>query len=199
MLDRPSVAILIDCWGLNTTLTDALHNNIVSFLNSNRQIKTVILASYNCWTERYNQSIWWKHNVDFFSKNQKLRGVRDMWHIQHEYFAHSPNATPFPEEYTDPIILNYLNEDKYQIAMTETWELKQYLAENPEITNVYVCGASWHDCVKLRPLGYDTLIEIPNINILANKLCLHDNLQYPDIDSEPNWSKIADNTYKLNT
>ena len=196
MLTSPSAAILIDCWDLNTTLTDELHCNIVNFLNNDENIKTVILASYNCWAERYNQSIWWKNNLNFFSKNQSLRGVRDMWHIQSEYYKYSPSATALPEKYTDPIILNYLNNDKYQIAMTETWELKQYLLENPEIKNVYICGASWHVCVKLRPLGYDALAEIPNINILANRLCLHDELKHPNIDIDQNWTSVANNIYK---
>ena len=201
MLTSISAAILIDCWDLKTPPTKILHRNILNFLNNNEHIKTVILASYNCWTERYNQSIWWKNNVDFFSKNQPLRSVRDMWHIQNEYYAYSPNATPFDEEHTDPLILSYLNENKFQIAMTETWELTQYLLENPHIKNLYVCGASWSDCVKVRPLGYKTLKELPNINVLANRLCVHDDYpgkpaDYPNIDADSSWHKIANDTYQ---
>lgn len=201
MLTSPSAAILIDCWDLKTPPTKILHHNIINFLDSNKQIKTIILASYNCWTERYNQSIWWKNNVDFFSKNQPLRSIRDMWHIQNEYYTYSPNATPFNEEHTDPLILTYLNENKFQIAMTETWELTQYLLENPHIKNLYVCGASWSECVKIRPLGYDTLKELSNVNILANRLCVHEYspgipADYPNIDIDPEWTSVADNIYK---
>lgn len=196
MLTANSAAILIDCWDLNTPPSKVLYNNIINFLNSNDQIKTVILASYNCWSERNTQNIWWQNNIDFFSKHQSLRSIRDMWHMQKEYYQFSPNATSFNEEHTDPLILNYLNNTKYQIAMTETWELIHYLSKNPSIKNLYVCGLSWNECVKLRPLGYDALLEIPNVNVLANRLCLHDGWQYPDIDTDPNWHKVSDTTYQ---
>ena len=201
ILDLPSIAILIDCWDLKTPPTKILHTNILNFLDSSSQIETVILASYNCWLERYSQSVWWRNNVNFFSKNQPLRSVRDLWHIQDEYYKYSPNATPYKEEHTDPAILNYVDTNKYQIAMTETWELEQYLSENNHIKNIYMCGASWNDCVKIRPLGYETLAEIPNINILVNQKCVHTDIpgapaDCPNIDEEPNWIELCNNIYK---
>jgi hypothetical protein len=197
-LQLPSAAILIDCWDLKTDGSRILYDNIINFLDSNDQIKTVILASYNCWSERNNHTVWWGNNIEFFSMDSS-RVIRDIWKMQRGYYEFCPDAKPVAEKHTDPAILNYVNRSKYQIAMTETWELIHYLSKNQDIKNLYMCGLSWDQCVKYRPLGYDMLSKTSDLNILANRLCLHDQWRYPNIDRDSNWDKIADDTYKLKT
>jgi hypothetical protein len=142
MINKPGIAILIDCWD------DIVRpiNEIISFLDNNDLIETVILASYN--------------------------------------------------RTTNTKILNYLKSNKVQIYMNQVWELDHYLSINPHIENIYVLGVAWDKCVKIRPLGYEALAEIKNINILTNIDCtLTMEGNNPNLDIDPNWDKITDKIY----
>jgi hypothetical protein len=75
------------------------------------------------------------------------------------------------------------------------WELDLYLEEHQEIKNIYVFGMAWDMCVKDRPLGYDSLSELPNVNILTNTTCVIDSDgNSPILDSY--WELVSNNTYK---
>jgi len=192
ILNQPSIAILIDCW--SNCSDKFLYKRIAYIINNNPNIKTVVLASYNCRREReVSDSVWYLNYNNFFIKeHQHSRKIKDLEHIHRHY---EKQDTKFPNEDTDPYILNYKNPEKFQIAMKWRWELDLYLEKHPEIKNIYMFGIAWDICVKVRPLGYDSLAELDNINILTNMLCVNDSSgNRPTMDS--NWTQVVENTYK---
>jgi hypothetical protein len=189
----PSIAILIDCWqtATPTATTKRCFNNIVRFLDKTESITTVILATYNCKTERYTpNSVWADNNMTLF-KNPQRSKITDLKAAFDLLYEHSPNDDP-PEQ-TDPIIWNYINPKKCQIAMNWWWELEYYLLLHSEIKNIYFFGSAWELCVRFRPLGYQSIIEEnPSINILTNSNCILYEKQLPstNIKNDPNWQCI---------
>ena len=199
MIDQPSLAILIDCWYLGrfkkTSVSEVVYPNIINFLETNQNIKTVALASYNCRNEFLSNRLWYNNYRDFFDNEKNSRKIRDLA-VVHNVHRHQDNK--FPNEHTDPMILNYRNDNQYQIAMWWGWELEYYLSLNPHIKNVYVLGLAWDQCVKIRPLGYEALSEIPNINVLTKVDCSANmNASAVELDSNPNWQKIEEKIYCL--
>lgn len=198
MIDQPSLAILIDCWYLGRfkkiSVSEIVYPNIVNFLNEQQQIETVVLASYNSRNEFPSNKLWFNNYRHLFEKESNSRKIRDLA-VVHNIYRHQD--TKFPAEFTDPMILNYRNDQKFQIAMWWGWELEYYLMLNPHIKNVYVLGLAWDQCVKIRPLGYEAISEIPNINVLTNIDCSANmNASAVDLDSDPNWQKIEEKIYR---
>ena len=196
MINQPSIAILIDCWNLSGS-NFPIGDRILKFLDNNTAIETVILASYNCREEISSNYLWYRNNRDYFFNEKNSRKIKDLYHIHRIYNKHN---TRFQNEYTHPVILNYVNHNKFQISMQWGWELEYYLEMNPYIKNVYVLGIAWDVCVKVRPLGYDALSEIKNINVLTNVECVkyHGILGPICLDHDNNWYKVEDKIYCKN-
>lgn len=197
IIEQPSLAILIDCWFINNfphTPSNMAYGNIVDFLDSNEYIKTVVLASYNCRSEAASsRTIWYDNYKGLFHNNIHSRKIRDLEHVHRVY---AQQDTRYPNEETHPLILNYTNKDKYQISMQWGWELDYYLSLNPEIKNIYVLGVAWDNCVKVRPLGYESLLENPNINVLTHIDCSANMDGSPvNLDSDLAWYKVKDKIY----
>ena len=193
IINQPSIAILIDCWK-NDSFIPSVYGRITQCIENNTNIKTVVLASYNCRKEReISNSIWYLNYNNFFIKSQQhSRKIKDL-EIVHQFYE--KYNTAHPNENTEPNILNYKNTEKFQIAMRWRWELDLYLEEHREIKNIYVFGMAWDMCVKDRPLGYDSLSELPNVNILTNTTCVIDSDgNSPILDSY--WELVSNNTYK---
>ena len=194
MIDQPSIAILIDCWNNGDTPPNKiLFENILEFIE-NPNIHTVVLASYNANPEYLkSDAIWYQNYKKMFYENQPLRKIRDLFN------AHKFYTTDYKVETTDTRILNYESASKFQIAMNWCWELEYYLTLHPEIKNVYVLGTAWESCVKIRPLGYEQLAEIDNINILTNPSCiLTMDADHPDLNNDKNWEPLTDTIWKYN-
>lgn len=192
MLDQPSIAILIDCWDNGDSPPNAtLFSNILSFIN-HPVISTVVLASYNARLEHINSNAKWYRNYnEMFYDKQPLRKIRDLSSVHKFYESNHPDET------TDPRILYYTADNQFQIAMNWTWELEYYLTLHPEIKNVYVLGAAWESCVKIRPLGYEQLTEVTGINILTNPSCiLTMDAKHPNLANDANWQHIKHNIWK---
>jgi hypothetical protein len=192
-IEDPSIAILIDFWERSDKKKG---QNLLNFLNDSKSnsIETIVLSSYNCYEEK--NTIWhWNYSNTFNSTNKRTRTLIDL-HFMQQYFNenHHPNTV----EHTDPAILNYVNSNKFQIAMLWGWEFEYYLSKNPHIKNVYVFGQAWEICVRIRPLGYEALLEIPNINILTKLDCvkLEDGHRQPNLDIDPNWEFVKDDIYR---
>ena len=194
----PSIAILIDCWKSTTTNNNSskCFSNIIDFLNTTESITTVILATYNCKTERYTpNSVWSDNNMALF-KNPIRKKIIDTKLAFDLLYEHRTNN--FSPEKTDPKIWNYLNPKKYQIAMYWWWELEYYLLLNPEIKNIYFFGTAWEQCLKYRPLGYEAVIEeAPHLNILTNSKCILSEIHSVPtyIENDPNWQCIDTDIY----
>jgi len=193
IINQPSMAILIDCWK-NDSFIPSVYGRITQCIDNNTNIKTVVLASYNCRKEReISNSLWYLNYNNFFIKSQQhSRKIKDL-EIVHQFYE--KYNTAHPNENTEPNILNYKNTEKFQIAMRWRWELDLYLEAHQEIKNIYVFGMAWDMCVKDRPLGYDSLSELPNVNILTNTTCVIDSDgNSPILDSY--WELVSNNTYK---
>lgn len=194
----PSIAILIDCWKSIDEDTTKCFNQITKFLDETDSINTVILATYNCKTERYTpNSIWADNNMALF-KNPIRKKIIDTKLAFDLLYTHKNNTYPFTAEKTDPMIWNYLNPTKYQIAMYWWWELEYYLLLHPEIKNIYFFGMAWDGCVRYRPLGYEAVIEeAPHLNILTNSKCILSEVHSAPtcIENDANWKSIYNDIY----
>ena len=201
ILDQPSLAIIIDPWFAgrftHKSTLEQLYERIILFLENNQNIQTVVLASYDCKT---SESSIWHNNYNDFIKNHSTRIIRDLSQVHRLHLQLKRNSTIIVPRTTDPLILNYCNHDKFQIAMEWGWELTHYLSQNTHIKNFYVLGSAWSACVKDRPLGYEALGEFKNINVLTNTDCVNDqqvvHTHNPvNLDNDPQWQKIKNKTY----
>lgn len=194
----PSIAILIDCWKSPITNNSSAKcfNNIINFLDTTESITTVVLATYNCKTERYTpNSIWADNNMSLF-RNPIRKKIIDFKLAFDLLYANSNNN--FKSEQTDPVIWNYLNPSKYQVAMYWWWELEYYLSLHPEVKNIYFFGAAWEQCVRNRPLGYKSILEeVTNFNILTNKNCILSEIHSAsvNIENDPEWQSLGNDIY----
>lgn len=194
IIDEPSIVILVDCYKPSTDSPTykEFYERVTKFLDTAPDnVKSYILASYNCPNER--QKIVWFTNYNKMITESKSHALEDLAHIHKIY-----DQRDFPEEQTDPAILYYKNKKKHQIAMTRIWELKHYFSLHPEIKNIYVFGTVWEICIRNRSLGYQGLYEeFPNVNILVNPdYILKLDATVPDINDEPDWKHIENNIYK---
>lgn len=194
---QPSIAILIDCWKSLTENSTKCFHEIINFLDTNTAITTVILATYNCKTERFTpDSIWAQNNILMCSNpiRKKIFCLNEAYNYYYNY----DNNKNYPLEETDPIILNYINSNKHQISMNWWWELEYYLLLHPEIKNIYFFGMAWEGCVRYRPLGYEAVIEeAPHLNILTNSKCILSEIHSVPtyIENDPNWQCIDTDIY----
>jgi len=193
MLNEPGLAILIDCW--DVPVNKELNETIINYVDSTPVIGTAVLASYNCKKEfSQDKSIWYTNHRALFTVDTSPRKIRELHHV---HFLHMMRDSTYQVEQTDQQVLEYVNPSKFQIAMTWAWQLEYYLSLNRHIKNVYVFGSAWDICVENRPLGYKALTEIEGIRILTNVKCVTDNkLQHPNLDSNPNWVKVDNDTYQ---
>jgi hypothetical protein len=103
----------------------------------------------------------------------------------------------YKNENTHPAILNYVNTDKFQIAMHWPWELEFYLSNNPNVEYAYVLGTAWDECVRNRPLGYKSLSELNSVSILTNTECVLDmSCKHPDLTIDNNWQQLQENIWR---
>lgn len=179
MIEQPSLAILIDCWHVPKSPKNALlFSNILKFIESSF-IKTIVLASYNSTIECLNSDTVWYQN-----RNKLFGKLID-------------TADTGPIKNTDPVILNYVSPNKFQIAMNFQEELDYYLKLNPEIKNIYILGGAWEECVKKRPLGYWKLVKANVEHILTNTDCvLTMEGQPPDLTNDQNWQYLKNNSWR---
>ena len=204
MIDQPSAAILIDCWeSINNKWTENVLNNIINFLDSNDHIRTVILATYEAATEDPGNISKWHRTYGglFHLPGNTYSSKIQFLHMVHNKYDREFSPTNMR---THPMIWNYVHDQKTQIKMHWMWELEYYLSVNTDIKNIYVMGHSWDICVGNRPLGFESLAELPDINILARTDCTRlshwpeDNIlgsEYPDLSIDPDWQPVYNNVY----
>ena len=198
IINQPSLAILIDCWdSQRSDGKNALDYQILSFLEDSPHIQTIVLASYCCRRENVEQrSVWHQNYNKMFKGTHAPRKIRELADV-HNSYNHKADE-PHNNNATHPNILNYINLNKFQIAMLWLWELEYYLENNKEIKNIYVFGAAWEDCVRRRSLGYEALTEFLNINILTNLNCVHASYwpHRPDLSTDQNWKSITEDIWQ---
>jgi len=184
-----SIAILIDCWKRKKS---NLNLNILDFINNSPFIKTIILASYNGRIEPRN--LWYQNYEDLFNSADTPAEITNLYRQYNTLFYRTENALPHQ---TDPGILNFVNKDKFQIAMHRKWELEYYLELHPNQKNIFVFGGAWSICVQERPLGILNLLNIENINIFTKTSCIIDLITpIPDPIPLP-WTLIDSDIYQL--
>jgi len=195
----PSIAILIDCWksSITNNISAKCFDNIINFLDTTDSITTVVLATYNCKTDRSDTSlIWTQNNISMCanSNRKKIHCFKDAYDNLYMY----DNNKNYPLEQTHPIILNYFNSTKYQISMNWWWELEYYLSLHPEVKNIYFLGTSWEQCLRHRPLGYESILEEgTDLNILTNKNCILSEIHSnpTNIENDHEWRSLGNDIY----
>ena len=174
MLTKPSIAVLVDCWTPTHYEIELFYNDIIKFLNNTPKIKTIILASYDVDDDNLSTTnLWYKNSMTELDHSQK----------------------------TADIILNYINTDKLQIAMTAFDDFTNYLGKHPEIKNIYFMGQSWNNCIHKRPIGIESCGNI-NKNIIVNQECVwnaetNESLQIEKDRVHDRYVKIKDNIYQI--
>lgn len=196
MIGQPSLALLIDCWTQVLPWRPvSCYRRILKTLDDSPYIESVVLASYNCREEKTKgDTLWYQNYINLFHYDTN-RKITDLAYV-HRIFEE--NDTKYPNENTFHEILNYVNPKKFQIAMKWLWELEYYLEKNPRIKNIYVFGGAWESCVKVRPLGYESLSCLSGINLLTKSSCVFTELG-PTVDAEviitDPWINLEDDLF----
>ena len=178
MLTLDSIAVLVDCWA--EPIADKcsiFHNSILKFIDDTPEIKIVILASYDtndadAVKNGYQRNLWYKN----------YRRLTD----------HSKQ--------TSSVILNYVNPNKLQIAMTTFEDFKRLLNEHEEIKNIYFMGHSWKQCIHHRPIGINSCMAHGK-NVIINQKCVAHAGTLLNMElTEPagNYTKLKDDIYLVN-
>lgn len=182
------IAILIDCW--ETWLSKfkipfdydyILFNKIKKFVESNDNIKTIILATYDSIDE--SNTIWHANSLKLLG--EELYNNKNIL----------ANVDPKSFQRTDKIILNWSSK-KQQIAMHYPWEFEMFIKNN-QIDNIYMCGGAMDICVRVRPLGYESLFNIIqkynlNTHILLKEDCVNDSKgKIFKLEDYPGWSSTG--------
>lgn len=194
MLNKPSIAIIIDCWDTGVRNRD-IFRNIVEFVSANDHIETIVLASYECTDYDELSTVWYSNYTKMF-RTDLARGPE----TQHIYAHRKHWEQVLPKELlqrTDPNIL-YIKNEKYKISLIFLEELEYFLSKNTHIENIFVLGEAWDGCVRDRPLGYKNLTKIQNVCILTKNDCVKTmNNKFPDLSSDNEWEEISDGIYVL--
>jgi hypothetical protein len=181
------IIIIIDNWDVKpdgTPVTGNLGKGIITFIENNPNIKTAILASYCCSKELFSDTIWYR-NRKLKIPNYHRRAIID-------YLEHlSLNKNTWKG------MLEYANDNVYQVAMRDIKELINYLG-NDRPVNIYMAGAAWERCVTHRPLGYLNILKnFPEINLLVDITCIvNATSDTPDMLLHPEWERISDTLYR---
>ena len=159
------IAILIDCWETPYSKKQIawsddyiMFNSIKTFIENTPSIKTVILASYQSFDKR--TTVWYKNCENLIGK--ELFRQKDL----------TIDVRPFVLWETAELLLNW-ESDRYQIALHELWEF-ELLLEQGSIGDIYICGQSLEECVRTRPLGYESLAQFIKSRNLSSRILIKD-------------------------
>jgi hypothetical protein len=193
MLNKPSVAILVDCWDSGLRGRDIFHN-IIQFLEQNKFIEYIVLASYECVLDDPTKIWYTNYYKEFWALTQDEK-LKEMFVLRKKLEKELPKEL---FKYTEPSILNFMDKSKVQISLTSLEEFEYYLSIHPDIKNVFVLGEAWDGCVRDRPLGYKSLTKIQNVSILTKNDCVKtiDGI-FPDMSLESDWEEVSDGIYIL--
>jgi hypothetical protein len=102
---------------------------------------------------------------------------------------------------TANVILNYVNNEKLQIAITSFDDFNNLLGKYPEIENIYLMGHSWNKCIHTRPIGLWQCLCI-NKNVIINQKCVWnvDTVSTLQIEKDQvfeRYVKLKDNIYQI--
>lgn len=194
MLNKPSIAILIDCWDSGVTDRE-IYDNILRFISSNDNIEAVVLASYECVDPDELKTIWYTNYLKMFSLLTTDERLHQMYAYRKEWERVLPNEL---HQHTESCILHYIDKTKHQISLIFFEELEYYLSKNRQIENIFVLGEAWDGCVRDRPLGYKHLTKIQNSSILTKNDCVKTmNGDFPDLSQDDEWEEVSEGIYVL--
>jgi hypothetical protein len=185
---KNDVAILIDCWtNIDSWIEDGsekLFDRILDFVENTESIGTIILASYDCDPREYRSNdIWYENTRNLLGSEIYNQKCKEQFEFRKEY-----NTT-----YSK--ILNY-HTSKQQYAMHYPWELDKLNI----LGKIYLCGITFSDCLKNRPLGWKSL---KNYEVYVNKNCVaevenvNNEVTYHDASFDDEWIQMNHDTWKL--
>lgn len=180
MLTLDSIAVLVDCWIDPADTSDSeFHKNILKYIDNTPEIKIIILASYDT------------YDADLVKNDSE----HNLWYKNYR------SLTDYSKrKQTSKVILNYVNADKLQIAMTTFEDFKRLLNEHEEIKNIYFMGHSWHQCIHHRPIGINSCMDLGK-NIIVNQKYVFNAGTLLNMElTEPigSYTKLKDDIYLVN-
>lgn len=193
MLNKPSIAILIDCWDSGVKNRD-IFTNIIKFLYETKTIRTVVLASYNSKYDDYS-TLWYTNYFKMLYRLPLDNKLQEIYNKRKDLISKVPKDLATR---TEPSILNFVDNSKYQISFLLIEELEYYLNTNIDITNIYVLGEAFDSCVGDRELGYHNLTNIPNVCILTNIHCVKNmDGSFPNLSADVHWEQVSEKIYRF--
>jgi len=204
ILEKPSLALLIDCWKDMPTIDKQTYNNtiknIVSFCQYNKFIKSVALATYYTNTDNglSLDECHFSQSEQLFYNEINCKFLKDIWN----------SISWLTPSQTHPLIANMnLRADQIKFSVFDALQVLYYCnSVNKEIENIYICGFEWDLCVKIRPAGWAEFLHLSRLNlfkkipnIIVNKKCIGGaGLDKNFIPDQNNWLPIDNNNYLLN-
>jgi hypothetical protein len=181
------LAIIIDCW--ETTEEDSVNVlcfNIINFISQREEIKYVVLASYDTLYSDQEHTIW-KENYHRIMEKSPIR-VKYLYELAENSRKLIEHNSLLKLGKTDPDLLEYVFENKFQISMTHFFELEYLLKQNQEIDTIWFFGAGWKQCLKNRELGWKYMKEFTGKELLTISTCIGP--FFYKVDDDPNWEKV---------
>lgn len=215
LLDKPSLAVLIDCWSTNLFFNtnkdnlfhETVYKNISNWCFNNPYVQTVALATYPLPDPEHDSSAemyivkdlpWYENSKELFSDTLKLEFIRQNWNQTKTYEA--------DQSITHEYIRNMqLRNDQLGVLTWTTEQIIFYCNDiNPGIENIYFFGGIWDICVRIRPVGWLHLASAQHHNMfrtpknfLTRKDCVIGQTCQPAAILGP-WEPVDDQTYLLN-
>jgi hypothetical protein len=205
IINRPSLAILMDCWEYNESLGDRIEfekkiNNIIEFCASD-QIQTIAISTYgHCSSQKtFDDSELITTSKNLFYNTANCAFIRNIW-----------NSLSFENiRATYPDILSMpMGSDQIKFYALDTLQILYYCNFiNTHIRNIYICGFAWDICIKYRPTGWLQLAALiksnmfkNDMNILINTKCIGGKSgQESGFTPSPNlWDQIDNDIFCLN-
>lgn len=190
------LAIIIDCWeSSNTHNSSLLSHNIIDYIHQREEIKYVVLASYDVYYDDDDNTVWRDNYNKMFFDNAFLT-TRYLYNLADSSRKLDQHKKGFTLERTDPVLLNTVFYEKFQISLRHFFELDYILKQDPEIETIWVLGSGWEKCLKHRELGWEYLKQLTKKNILTISSCINPFLY--KVNNNPNWesTELGDFIYR---
>lgn len=179
------LAIIIDCWETNDgDEVNLLSYNIRNFITLRKEIKYVVLASYDVYYRDDDNTIW-RSNYDKLFYNDAFLTTRYLYNLANsnrQLVEYNKNVVL---EKTEPLLLNTVFENKFQISLRHFFELDYLLKQDNTIDTIWILGSGWERCARYRELGWEYMKALTGKTVLTISSCIDPFLYKVDTDS--NW------------
>jgi hypothetical protein len=174
ILNRPTLALLIDCWHDNKD--HRIHqtwHRVSDFCKTNPYVQTISLTCYKGY--QYDvvlEEPWWRTSNELFNLTTKwdylVRDWKRFNFIPHDTINDSighPTHT-----HSSPIIRDMQTRpDQIQLTIANTLQLAYYCNfVNPAIENIVIMGRAWDHCLETTAVGWREITYALQYNMFRN-------------------------------